>query len=218
MRDVTRREKGAAYSPESFDHLKGFVGLSDAQLAEHLDLYKGYVKQVNALVQELAEMRGERLASGKDAGLADATRRLAFEYDGMVLHEFYFANLKPGGEARPSDRQPLGRALAEAFGSVDTWLESFKAVGSIRGVGWVILFQDPLTDRLINQWVSLHQEGLLARCKPLLVMDVWEHAFMRDYKASERAKYVGAFFKNIDWSVVEGRLNESTAMSSPSAA
>jgi Fe-Mn family superoxide dismutase len=218
MREVVRKEKGAPYSAQSFDHLKGLVGLSDAQLSEHLDLYAGYVKQVNELVQDLAEMRSERRTSGKDFGLAEGTRRFAFEYDGMVLHEFYFANLKPGGEARPSDRQPLGRALAETFGSADKWMENFKAVGSLRGVGWVILFQDPLTDRLINHWVSLHQDGIPARCKPLLVMDVWEHAFMRDYKATERAKYVEAFFENIDWSVVEGRLNESTPMSSPSAA
>ncbi len=58
--------------------------------------------------------------------------------------------------------------------------------------------------------MSLHQDGILARCKPLLVMDVWEHAFMRDYKASERTKYVDAFFKNVDWSVVDQRLGEST--------
>jgi Fe-Mn family superoxide dismutase len=208
----------AVYTAQSFDHLKGLTGISDAQVAEHLDLYTGYVKQVNALMQELAEMRGERRASGKDFGLAEGTRRLAFEYDGMVLHEFYFSNLKPGGEARPSDRQALGRGLAETFGSVDHWQENFQAMGSMRGVGWVILFQDPVTDRLTNHWVSLHQDGIPARCKPLLVMDVWEHAFMRDYKASERAKYVEAFLRNIDWSVVDQRLRDDAALRSPSAA
>jgi Fe-Mn family superoxide dismutase len=210
--------RGTVYKAQSFAHLKGLVGLSDAQLAEHLELYAGYVKQVNGLVQELAEMRSERRASGNDFGLAEGTRRLAFEYDGMVLHEFYFGNLKPGGESRPSDRQPLGRALAEAFGSIDKWIDNFKAVGSMRGVGWVILFQDPLTDRLTNHWVSLHQDGIPLRCKPLLVMDVWEHAFMRDYKATERAKYVEAFFKNIDWTVVQDRVGESTQIISPTAA
>ena len=59
----------AVYTAQSFDHLKGLTGISDAQVAEHLDLYTGYVKQVNALMQELAEMRGERRASGKDFGL-----------------------------------------------------------------------------------------------------------------------------------------------------
>ena len=206
-----KKDGRATYSAKSFDHLRGLTGISDAQITEHLDLYAGYVKQVNTLMQELSEMRGERRASGKDFGLAEGTRRLAFEYDGMVLHEFYFSNLKPGGEARPCDRQGLGRALAETFGSVEQWQENFQAMGSMRGVGWVILFQDPVTDRLTNYWVSLHQDGIPARCKPLLVMDVWEHAFMRDYKATERVKYVDAFLRNIDWSVVEQRTREDSA-------
>ena len=133
-----KKDGGAMYRARSFDHLKGLDGISDSQLAEHLDLYAGYVKQVNALTQELSEMRSERRASGKDFGLAEGTRRLAFEYDGMVLHEFYFSNLKPGGAARPSDRQAFGRALAETFGSVDHRQENFQAMGGMRGVGWVI--------------------------------------------------------------------------------
>ena len=78
----------------------------------------------------------------------------------------------------------------------------------MRGVGWVILFQDPATDRLTNHWITLHQDGVPAGFKPLLVMDVWEHAFMRDYKATERDQYIEAFFRNIDWAAVEARLQE----------
>jgi superoxide dismutase, Fe-Mn family len=204
------KDRRATYTAKSFDHLRGLTGISDAQITEHLDLYAGYVKQVNALVQELSEMRTDRKEAGKDFSLAEGTRRLAFEYNGMVLHELYFSNLKPGGEARPSDRQALGRALAEAFGSVDRWQENFQTISGMRGIGWVILFEDPVTERLTNHWVSLHQDGIPARGEPLLVMDVWEHAFMRDYKASERAKYVEAFFKNVDWSVVDQRLREAT--------
>src|SRR5437667_12513638 len=114
-----KKDDRAIYSAKSFDHLEGLTGISDAQLAEHLDLYAGYVKQVNALTQELSEMRSERRASGKDFGLAEGTRRLAFEYDGMVLHERDFSYLKPGGAARPSDRQAFGGRLAGTCGSVD---------------------------------------------------------------------------------------------------
>ena len=88
----------------------------------------------------------------------------------------------------------------------------------MRGVGWVIVFQDPLNGRLTNYWVSLHQDGIPARCKPILVMDVWEHAFMRDYRASERLRYVDAFFTNIDWTTVERRFNEEQIQRSPAAA
>jgi Fe-Mn family superoxide dismutase len=169
------------------------------------------VKQVNSLVQEVAETKAERDQSGKDFGLAEATRRFAYEYDGMVLHELYFSNLKPGGEARPTDRQGLGRALAESFGSVDQWQQGFQVIGGMRGIGWVILYEDPANGHLVNQWITLHQDGIPARWKPILVMDVWEHAFMRDYKASERSKYVEAFFKNIDWNAVDQRLREAPA-------
>ena len=204
------------YQAKSFD-LGGLAGISDGQLAEHLELYAGYVKQVNALTKDLAEIHSEKRATGKDFGLAEGTRRLAYEYDGMVLHEQYFSNLKPGGAPRPSDRQACGRALAQTYGSVDHWQENFKALGAMRGVGWVILFQDPLTGQLTNYWVSLHQDGIPARCKPLLVMDVWEHAFMRDYRASQRLRYVDAFFTNIDWTTVERRFNEEQARRSSAA-
>jgi Fe-Mn family superoxide dismutase len=215
---MMKADGGATYTTKSFDHLRGLTGISDAQVTEHLDLYAGYVKQVNSLVQELSERRAERGESGNDFGPAEGTRRLAYEYDGMVLHELYFSNLKPGGEPRPSDRQALGRALAEGFGSVDHWQENFQAIGRMRGIGWVILYEDPVNGRLINQWISLHQDGILARGKPILVMDVWEHAFMRDYKASERAKYIEAFFKNVDWSAVDRRLRDASVTRAASAA
>src|SRR5262245_40120265 len=131
------------YTAKSFDHLRGLTGISDAQITEHLALYAGYVKQVNSLVQELAEMRTDRAESGKDFSLAEGTRRLAYEYDGMVLHELYFSNLKPGGEAVPSERQAVGRALAETYGSVDDWQANFHAIGGMRGIGWVILLSGP---------------------------------------------------------------------------
>ena len=109
----------------------------------------------------------------------------------------------------------MGQALGDAFGSVETWKADFQAMGDMRGIGWVILFQDPATDRLTNHWVTLHQDGVPAGFKPLLVMDVWEHAFMRDYKATDKAKYVEAFFRNIDWQMVERRLREEAASVRP---
>ena len=213
-----KKEPGVSYKPRAFGHLRGLERISDAQLAEHLGLYAGYVAQVNSLTRELAELREQRSASGNGVGLAEAARRLSFEYDGMVLHEHYFSNLKPGGEALPSERQALGQALAEAFGSVEQWRDEFQAIGALRGVGWVILFQEPTTDQLMNYWVGLHQNGVPVGCRPLLVMDVWEHAFMRDYKAAERSEYVKAFLRNIDWQTVDRRHREATASTSRTAA
>ena len=205
------RPKVKTYREQSFDRLKGLDGISDAQIAEHLGLYAGYVKQVNVLNEKLAEMLGRGKASGTDPEFAELTRHLGFEYNGMILHEYYFANLRPRSEPSPPSGSGLARALGDTFGSVDTWKTDFQAMGGMRGIGWVILFQDPATDRLTNHWISLHQDGVPAGFKPLLVMDVWEHAFMRDYKVSEKKQYVEAFFRNIDWSTVQQRLDEDAA-------
>jgi Fe-Mn family superoxide dismutase len=204
--------KAKVYKEQAFDHVKGLDGISDAQIEEHLKLYAGYVKQVNALNAELTELRGRGQSSGTNPEFAELTRRLGFEYNGMILHEYYFANLRRASEPAPSGGSGLAQALAKSFGSVDVWLKDFQAVGEMRGIGWAILFEDPVTDFLSNHWISLHQEGVPAGFKPLLVMDVWEHAYMRDYKATEKKKYIEAFFRNVDWAMVERRLREEAAV------
>jgi superoxide dismutase, Fe-Mn family len=204
--------KAKNYKQQGFDQLKGLDGISDAQVAEHLELYAGYVKQVNALNESLAELRGSGKASGKDPEFAELTRRLGFEYNGMILHEYYFSNLRRAGEPAPAGNSGLAQALGQSFGSVDQWRTDFQAIGEMRGVGWVVLLEDPATSRLSNHWITLHQDGVPAGFKPLLVMDVWEHAFMRDYKATERAKYIAAFFRNVDWRAVEQRLQQEAAV------
>jgi Fe-Mn family superoxide dismutase len=200
-----------AYKEQAFE-LSGLDGISDGQIREHLQLYAGYVKQVNTLNEQLAAMLGRGQASGKSPEFAELTRRLGFEYNGMILHEYYFENLRRAAEPAPPDGSGLAQALVLSFGSVEQWQADFHAIGEMRGVGWVILFQDPATERLTNHWITLHQDGVPAGFKPLLVMDVWEHAFMRDYKATERGQYIDAFLRNIDWAIVEQRLIEEGAV------
>jgi Fe-Mn family superoxide dismutase len=201
-----------AYKPQSFDQLTGLEGISDAQVKEHLELYQGYVKQVNILTDKLAEMLAKGKPAGTDPYFAELTRHLGFEYNGMILHEYYFSNLNRAAEPTPPKSSGLAQALGESFGSMETWKADFQAIGGMRGIGWAALFQDPATGRLTNQWITLHQDGIPAGFKPLLVMDVWEHAFMRDYKATEKDKYIEAFFRNVDWQSVERRLNEQAAV------
>src|SRR5690606_7728532 len=101
----------------------------------------------------------ELLEAGK-AGTpeyAELRRRFGFEYDGMRLHEYYFDNLKGPGELPRSGK--FADAVTDSFGSVDTWLEDFKKTATMRGIGWVILYQDPNTGRLQNFWVSDHENG-----------------------------------------------------------
>jgi Fe-Mn family superoxide dismutase len=197
------------YRAADFSHLKDLNGLSDQQIEQHLELYAGYVQNTNQLNARLAE-----LANAGQAGTPEHTdllRRRGFEYDGMILHEYYFGNLRPNGSGEPRGESELLAAMERDFGSFDGWKQVFGQVARMRGVGWAILYQDPHTGQMSNHWISLHQDGHPAGFKPLLVMDVWEHAFMVDYKATERAKYIDAFFSNIDWSVVEHRLRNPSA-------
>src|SRR5205809_5884160 len=210
--------KSKTYKAQSFDHMKGLDGISDAQIAEHLKLYEGYVKQVNALNAELAELRAKGKAAGTNPEFAELTRRLGFEYNGMILHEYYFSNLRAGVDPKPAPASKIAQSLVESFGSVEQWRADFHAIGGMRGIGWVILCQDPVTYRLTNHWVTLHEVGVPASFKPLLVLDVWEHAFMRDYKATEKGRYLEAFFRNIDWPTVERRLQDPVAIRPAAAA
>jgi Fe-Mn family superoxide dismutase len=150
------------------------------------------------------EMAHTNEAVATNLAYAELTRRLGFEYGGMVLHEYYFGNLAPRGRGEPSD--VLKKTIAHSFGSVETWKADFAAVGSLRSIGWAVLYQDPATCQLSNQWIELHQQGAPAGFKPILVMDVWEHAYLLDYKPAERGKYIEAFFSNVDWDVVHERL------------
>ena len=100
----------------------------------------------------------------------------------------------------------MGKAIVDTYSSFEVWKNDFMKVGAMRGVDWAILFQDPDTKVLSNHWVTLHEAGNIAGFKPILVMDAWEHAFLLDYKPAERPKYIEAFFSNIDWAAVEGRL------------
>jgi Fe-Mn family superoxide dismutase len=199
--------RATAYKKKDFN-LSGLKGISDRTLEMHFKLYAGYVAQTNLLNEHIAEL----LRAGKTSTpeYAELKRRLSFEYNGMVLHEYYFGNLKP----KATDLNPrsgVARAISQTFGNTETWRKDFQAVGEMRGVGWAILFQDPATDMLTNQWITLHEFGSPAGFKPLLVMDVWEHAFLLDYPPSERTKYIEAFFQNIDWDAVEQRFREPAA-------
>jgi Fe-Mn family superoxide dismutase len=143
---------------------------------------------------------------------------LAFEYNGMVLHEYYFDNLQSGGGLGDPERDSQFRKAAEAtFGSYDIWKADFVGIGKMRGVGWAICNQNPANGRISNHWITLHETGNVAGFSPILVMDVWEHAFLLDYKPAERPKYIEAFFSNINWGEVERRLKTNLGKQSARA-
>ena len=195
-------------------NLRGLQGISDQTLEMHFKLYEGYVKETNNLQNKIAEiLKDGKVDQEEMPAYSELKRRLGFEYNGMVLHEYYFGNLKKGGGGNPQPNSSFVKAARASFGSYDIWKTDFVGIGKMRGVGWAIGYQDPTTGRLSNHWISLHEIGNVAGYRPVLVMDVWEHAFLLDYKPAERSKYIDAFFSNIDWEVIEQRLTNGRSTS-----
>lgn len=196
-----KEEKTMSYNAKDYSKLIGMEGFSDTLLKNHFTLYQGYVTNTNKVLDTLSQM----LKEGKTANpeFAELKRRLGWEFNGMRLHEYYFENL--GGKAGINKEGKLAKKMADAFGDYATWEKDFRAVGAMRGIGWAVLYQDSANGQLINFWVNEHDVSHPAGCNPILIMDVFEHAFMIDY-GLKRADYIEAFFKNIDWSAAEARL------------
>ena len=187
------------YTEQAFK-LSELQGLSAQQIEIHLKLYAGYVKNVNALMSKIEELKGD---SEKNAlALSELKRRFGFEFNGMRLHELYFEAL--GGDGQPTGK--LTEALAAQWGSVEAWQSEFTALGAMRGIGWVLLTYDAKGSMFHNVWVSDHELGHLATLPVLLAMDMWEHAFMVDYLPAQKGDYVSAFMKNLSWSKLDERF------------
>lgn len=195
-----------AYEAKNYDGLLGAEGLSDGLLKNHFKLYQGYVANTNKAADMLSSMAKE--GKTQDPQYAELKRRFGWEFDGMRLHELYFGNLKKGGRMADAD-SALAKKLAADFGSSADWEKDFRASGAMRGIGWVVLYHDPAGKRLFNCWINEHDAGHLSGCAPILVMDVFEHAFMTDYGLN-RADYISAFFRNIDWKAAEARFSAAS--------
>ncbi|HEY0101277.1 MAG TPA: Fe-Mn family superoxide dismutase [Pyrinomonadaceae bacterium] len=199
------------YKPRQFD-LSGLNGISDKTLELHFKLYEGYVKETNNLTERISRfLEDGKVDQDEMPAYSELTRRLGFEYNGMVLHEYYFDNMQRQGAGDPAKDSNFIKAATESFGSYDTWKADFVGIGKMRGVGWAMCYQNPANGRLSNHWITLHETGNVSGFTPVLVMDVWEHAFLLDYAPAERPKYIEAFFSNINWDAVEGRLGTSAA-------
>lgn len=190
-----------AYTAKDFSTLLGMRGFSDHSLKTHFKLYQGYVTNTNLLLDILNQLSKE--GKQRTPQFQEIKRRVGWEFDGMHLHELYFGNL--GGDGTSLDpNSTLAKNLSQDFGSFEAWKKDFIETGMLRGIGWVVLYQEPIEGRLLNTWIGEHDIGHLAGGKPLLIMDVWEHAYMLDYD-TDRMAYINAFFENINWGIVSKR-------------
>ena len=183
---------------------KDLDGISEDQIALHWALYEGYVNNVNRINTEIKALLDANTASGNPV-FAELHRRRGWEYNGMRLHELYFEAMKPSSGNPPA---ALASAINDSFGSMDACQAEFTAIGRMRGVGWAVMYQDPAAGALTNHWIDMHETGHPAGFRPILIMDLWEHAFSVDWTTNPagRGQYIEAYLKNIDWGTMASRL------------
>jgi superoxide dismutase, Fe-Mn family len=195
------------YTPRTFN-LPTLAGLSEKQVSVHLALYEGYVKHVNVLREQIADLTA--LDKDKYAfAIMETRRRLGFEFNGMRMHEYFFEQLE-GGVSPLNPESPLAHAMTEKYGSIDAFIAHFTAVGMSRGIGWSVLYADKTSDTIHTAWVADHEVGQLGGLPIILALDMWEHAFMVDYVPAEKKTYIEAFLKNVNFAVAEKRFAEAT--------
>ncbi len=192
------------YKAKNFRHLLGIKGLSDKLLENHFILYEGYVKNFNKLNDILVTF--EKADKYETPEYAELNRRFGWEFNGMRLHELYFENLTKTPIALENN-SALFLAIKKEFGSLLSWEKDFRAMVLMRGIGWVVLYYDKKADRLFNIWINEHDVGHLAGCEPILVLDVFEHAYMLDY-GIKKAAYLEAIFPQLNWQKAAKRFSD----------
>ncbi len=196
------------YEAKKFN-IPALDGISQKQIDVHLGLYQGYVKHINLLREQIADLT-KTDAEKYAFAIESVRRRMGFEFNGMRMHEFYFPQFENGASAESRDSE-LARALTEKYGSWEDFIAHFKKVGMSRGSGWATLTWDAKGKTPHIYWTVDHELGTLADVHVLIAMDMWEHAYMVDYLPAEKAKHIDAFLKNLNWSVVAQRFATATA-------
>ena len=181
-------------------------GISKKTIEEHLKLYAGYVKHANLILEHIEEFAQNTEKYAYELG--ELQRRFSFEFNGIVNHEYYFESFKNGPKPI-SEESELKKAIIETWGSFDFFLNRFKSIALTRGIGWAMLYFDPLTKQLLTQWVDEQHLGQLNGCQTILALDMWEHSYVADYYPSGKKAYVEDFFANINWEIIEGNFKNS---------
>jgi len=191
------------YTEKKFD-IPALDGISAKSIEEHLGLYAGYVKNFNAISEKMVELSREDMTKNI-LPLNELIRRRSFEFDGMRLHEYYFAQFE-GGATALNESSALAQQFAKEYSKSEYLVEFIKAIGAMRGPGWAILYWDHEAKQFVTSFVGEQHQGHLVGLPVILALDVWEHAYLLDHGAAGKAKYIDAFFKNLNWSVCESRF------------
>lgn len=193
------------YTAKTFALLE-LKGISEKQIKVHLALYEGYVKHVNLIAEKLSAVREGKIELDPYL-VAELRRRFAFEFDGMRMHEYYFSQFENGSAALATDGA-LAKMAEEKYGASGL-AGHIKEVAGTRGIGWVVVYFDPIGKTLHTIFVGDHELGQLCGLPIILALDLWEHAYMVDYVPADKQSYIDAFFENLNWNVVEKRFEQA---------
>ena len=195
--------KDGAYLAKDFSHLTKDknLGLSAPLLENHLGLYKGYVDKVNA---------AEKYFRNYTQGDLDANhaKNLAFSLNGMALHDIYFSNMSSSGSKRS---RKLNKAIEADFGNFDNYLKNLANIAR-QSKGWSLTCYNLLNDRLVNYGIANHSDNFPNFVVPILALDVYEHAYDKDFGVSTNGKdkYLEVFTRIIDWDMVSRRFDAAS--------
>lgn len=190
-----------AHVAKNFEYLIGNIkGLSEKQLKNHFELYRGYVKKINEIEDKLTVANPES-ANYSFAEISELHRRRGLAFNGAYLHQIYFENLT-GNATKPSG--DLKSAIEDSYGTLAKWEDDVLA-GLKTANGWVLLARSSITGKVTNNVIEEHHSGVMIGQDILLAIDGWEHAFMIDYGVKE-ADYFRAIMPVLDWTVASNRF------------
>lgn len=199
------------FTPKIFS-IPEISGISAKTIEEHLKLYAGYVKHANLIVEKIAEYKADPDLSADQAGknayvLGELNRRFSFEFNGMRNHEYYFEQLEGGQKTMMGTA--LNAQIEKDFGSVEAWFQSFVQLALTRGIGWAVLWYDPISKRLVQNWVDEQHLGHLNGLTFIYGIDMWEHSYLMDYTPAEKRKYIDAYTNATNQEVSSRRFDEA---------
>lgn len=189
------------YTPKTFN-IGELDGISQTTITEHIGLYNGYVKHANLIREKINAYSND--PDNNSYAIGEMQRRLGFEFGGMRNHEYYFTQFEGGAKNLPDGK--LKNLIEKQWGQIENWRARFEKIAMTRGVGWAMLYIDRQTDQLVETWVDEQHLGQLADLDIVLALDMWEHSYMCDYPPSKKKEYIDAFFRNLNWEVVAGRI------------
>jgi Fe-Mn family superoxide dismutase len=191
------------YQERKFE-LPALDGISQKSVEEHLNLYAGYVKNFNEINEAAYALMGD---DKNRQAVSELWRRRSFEFDGMRLHEYYFSQFEGGAKTMDPSSAFAAQVKREfPMGGESQPQRLLTNIGSMRSPGWAILYWDNEAGQFQSSFVEQQHQGHLATLPIILALDVWEHAYLLDYGVQGKGKYIEAFFKNLNWSVIEQRF------------